>query len=200
MNLGKKTVSEIEQYLEANFDYYIMSVEKDGSERHIQGGVFSKTQKRQDHIRAKFKQFALSIYHENEEGNDDIISTKKLENISKHAVMVKEHDSFRELVRYCSKEGFFAVHRYKLNEPHEMYLKSLIYCRDHGNPLSIFHESSATDERPFHSCPKCPKLPDYFMNFNNLQPDNPAFYEFLKEYKCPPSYIWDPEKGWIQKM
>lgn len=161
LNLGNKTVSEIEQYFESTFDYYIISVEKYGSARHIQGGGFSHSLKRQDNIFSKLRELTVKLFKETEESEGRLSSQKRLDQVAKHGCKVEPHTSFRGLVEYCSKEGFFAVHRYKLPQEDLTFLYDRIYCKEHQNPLSIYHESGVDEDHPFYSCPKCPSLPMY---------------------------------------
>ena len=164
LNLGNKTVSQIEQYFEDHFTQYILSVEKTDVEAHFQGGCFLATPKRQDHIFRDLKKLVLNLYIEQ---SDEEPSTKKLEQVARFALMVKPHTSFKALIKYCSKDGFFAIHRFSLNEYNQTYLYSRIYCEDHSNPLSIYHEDTVTMTKPWYSCPKCPPLPWYFIK--NIQ-------------------------------
>jgi hypothetical protein len=163
LNLGKKAVQKIESYFEKTFAWYILSVEKKGDESHFQGGGFSLPSIRQDNILRAIRPYVLELWEEQELDKGHLISEKQKALVSKHAIKVIPHTSFEKLVTYCSKEGFFAVHKYRLDTDLTEYLRTRIYCKDHGNPLSIYHSDTSTDDDYMSSCYKCMPLPQYFI-------------------------------------
>jgi len=134
--LGSSSISKVIELLHSLSDYYVLSIEKEGVEAHLQGGFFNISQElRQDKVREKFLPLALQLYEDIELLNNGLITTKGKENVKKHAVKLVSHNNFKVLSNYCLKDPI-RILTYKF--PTSNYID---YFCIHDNPPG---------------CPKCP--------------------------------------------
>jgi hypothetical protein len=81
VNLGSNTVISLINYINKHFTTAIFTLEKSDAACHFQGGIFTETPIRQDHLASKMRQFAVDMYTE----TTAFPTTKQLENVKKHS-------------------------------------------------------------------------------------------------------------------
>jgi len=144
IDLGSDSVSKVIVSLEAISKYCVLTQEFEGETSHFQGGIFCDPPIRQDKLREKLVVLSLQIFEDNCLVLGNLVTTKQQDAVRKHSVMVKPHNDFDILVRYCMKAPIkvFVVKLHKSL----FTLMPEWYC-SHENPLN--HPSYITD------CPKC---------------------------------------------
>lgn len=127
-NLGSKSVKDIIEFIRSISLYHVLNVEMDSLDEHLQGGFYSETDLRQDTIRDKLNKFTINLFKDNAEYHDQLITTKQLEQVSKHACCLKSHNNFDVLVNYCMKNPTKRLSSFLTKDQNEKF-----YCSTHGN-------------------------------------------------------------------
>lgn len=126
VNLGSNTVNSLINWIANSTLSHILTIEMDDDKAHIQGGVFFENPKRQDHLKSKLLEFAMEMYREN--ADTDYITEKALLNVRKHSVMVKAHNDYHVLKRYCLKD-YQAIRLSKSLDIDELSIYPNRYCK-----------------------------------------------------------------------
>lgn len=133
MNLGLNPVQEIINYFKEKNWYYILSLEYTdenplGPTTHFQAGVFLATPSRQDNIRRDLLPHVVESYIQQEYYNgNECVTDKAIQNVKKHALVIKAHNSFDILINYCSKQNnvlYYNLPTKYYCDPHPEYLQS----------------------------------------------------------------------------
>ncbi len=108
--LGSNAVASLTHYLRSISKHFVLVEELEDDSAHLQGGIYVHPPIRQDHLAAKMKDYIEQIYKERQIEIGNPSSMKRIEQIRKHGVMVKSHNDFNTLVRYCLKSPKWVYH------------------------------------------------------------------------------------------
>lgn len=101
INLGSRCHTDVLNWFNSQPHYAVLSIEKSDKAAHYQGGVFFLSPVRQDHLRSKLMEIFESLNWN--------------ENQKKHALKIIPHKEPDVLFRYCSKEAFPLIWKYRLS-------------------------------------------------------------------------------------
>lgn len=104
IDLGSISFSKVIQFLKEISRHYVLALEMDGDNQHLQGGIFTKKLERQDKLREKLLPYVISMWEEEMEFRGKVITFAARENVRKHALCVKPHNDWEVLVKYCLKD------------------------------------------------------------------------------------------------
>lgn len=103
IDLGSNSVYKVIALLRGISKYCVLTQELEGEASHFQGGIFCDPPVRQDKLREKLVALSLQIFEDNCLNLGNLVTTKQQDAVRKHSVMVKPHNDFDILVRYCMK-------------------------------------------------------------------------------------------------
>lgn len=107
--LGDNSFSRIIDYLKSISRYYVLALEMDDDDRHLQGGIFLKKEMRQDNLRATLLPMVLDMWECQMIERNELPTSKARKNVQKAALCVKEHDNWTKLVQYCLKDPDYYI-------------------------------------------------------------------------------------------
>lgn len=101
--LGSKAVDRIIKYLEEISEQSIVVTEMSYDNMHLQGGVFLKSLRRQDNLRAALLPMVVDVWKNQQEEYGFEVTARAEELVKKHALFIVSHDNWNVLVNYCMK-------------------------------------------------------------------------------------------------